>query len=1252
MQLSPLDIFQLSYRIPSLIIYIYFEIVLAYKLYTNDPEYNNEFCPLVFVKGLVDIGAQLCQLITLRLANTRWLPHIFTFSDFQAHIPSFVNDSCYAVMFELCFLISLNRYLAVTYPVKYKFYFSKKAHKIMLPICLVVGFSIGLFLVLRFGCKIIWSDVRGLMVAVFVDEKVGIFQAVYTIGYYLPLCVGSAIFSGLTVFKVSKLRKTSSAVRKKDRLLITYSFICVVAFTAFDLCFILRSVGYLMKRSDLTQIAQNIVQHIVDVATFGLFYISILLRNYIIAISSEFCETNTEVDGKELSGKFEIKTNLEDPLDYFMDTVFGKGPFVENEMDFDFSETKIAKLKQFYSEIVVSFPYTILSPTARINFDKAFQFWAKRFFTQTSLNENTEESLSHSKTKTNYGSFAYPSIVAEILMSGYAAIGFSWQSAPLVTEMELLMTDWIGQAIGIPKIYLNQNEVGNGSLHYTLYDAILLVSLCARSRATTLHSPAFDQKLELAKVADYEKIDLNRDTINDTKVSIGTISSDPKSDYYEYFNKNDPSVLSKLIAFSFDDPTGNLNQMFMTVGVKHQLIFVGNEFKHCPTVYSFFLEEAFLNAVNTGKIPFMVLFSIKKNVEIESEIAKEISKICTKYNIWFNLNVSNVVGHLFLNHSEKVTKNIENIDSITATVEDVFLINEFCTVLWVRKYVECEEALCITPTYLRHAKQGLIVDLRHLSIAFSKKFRGLKIWMTIKAFGLKGLRDYYKHRNDSKPPKDIINPFNSIQFKKSALQATEFIATYWETLKDTQTPMTNSPPKTIFNLLTPSGPEEGEEMSQAISTLKTLLPHSTHWNHPYFAAYFPSFSNYSCILGDMFSALFGDRTSPALEGMERDVVQMIGKAMHLPEVFWRRHEDPDHRKYFNGTASEGTFKATLMARERVIYKFKKLHSLWVDNNHLMNGKKLSQFDGSLLPHLRKWNKSEDPNCTFLYNYMLAYTSTQAHSSVEKAYLFSGCRMRKIPVRYDDRLRNFTIHRGAVRRALEVDRAHGYIPFILTCAVGSTSSSGVDWADVHAKVAKDQGLWVHCDAAYLGGFFFLEEYKKFHKGFDYVDSFVINLHKAGGINCDASMLFVHECHRHSKTLNSLGTFPRINRSIKIWFLIQTFGIDGIRAIQRKQIEMTQKFECLLKKSPLFEVTSEAIGGLVCFRVASLSNEENEKIFNLINDDLRIHITESQVLDLYFMRFAANYPDLKCEDINFMFDVIVEITEKALKDKQTK
>ncbi|ETN74671.1 pyridoxal-dependent decarboxylase domain protein [Necator americanus] len=57
---------------------------------------------------------------------------------------------------------------------------------------------------------------------------------------------------------------------------------------------------------------------------------------------------------------------------------------------------------------------------------------------------------------------SYPSILADMINDALGCVGFSWAACPAMTELEMIMLNWFGKMIGLPKEFLPLTEGGKG----------------------------------------------------------------------------------------------------------------------------------------------------------------------------------------------------------------------------------------------------------------------------------------------------------------------------------------------------------------------------------------------------------------------------------------------------------------------------------------------------------------------------------------------------------------------------------------------------------------------------------------------------------------------------------------------------------------------------------------------------------------------------------------------------------------------
>uniref|UniRef100_A0A8P0T176 Aromatic-L-amino-acid decarboxylase n=2 Tax=Canis lupus familiaris TaxID=9615 RepID=A0A8P0T176_CANLF len=267
--------------------------------------------------------------------------------------------------------------------------------------------------------------------------------------------------------------------------------------------------------------------------------------------------------------------------------------------------------------------------------------------------------------------------------------------------------------------------------------------------------------------------------------------------------------------------------------------------------------------------------------------------------------------------------------------------------------------------------------------------------------------------------------------------------------------------------------------------------------------------------------------------------------------------------------------------------------------------------------------------------LVAYSSDQAHSSVERAGLIGGVKLKAIPS--DGK---FAMRASALQEALERDKAEGLIPFFVVATLGTTSCCSFDNLLEVGPICNKEDMWLHIDAAYAGSSFICPEFRHLLNGVEFADSFNFNPHKWLLVNFDCSAMWVKKRTdligafkldplylKHNHQDSGLITdyrhwqlpLGRRFRSLKMWFVFRMYGVKGLQAYIRKHVRLAHEFERLVQQDPRFEICTEVTLGLVCFRLKG-SNRLNEELLERINSAKKIHLVPCHLRDKFVLRFA--------------------------------
>ncbi|XP_058037673.1 aromatic-L-amino-acid decarboxylase [Ahaetulla prasina] len=478
---------------------------------------------------------------------------------------------------------------------------------------------------------------------------------------------------------------------------------------------------------------------------------------------------------------------------------------------------------------------------------------------------------------------------------------------------------------------------------------------------------------------------------------------------------------------------------------------------------------------------------------------------------------------------------------------------------------------------------------------------------------------------------------DATEFRKRGKEMVDYIADYIEKIEERQVYPDVEPGylRALIPEFAPETPERFEDILKDVERI--IMPGVTHWHSPYFFAYFPTANSFPALLGDMLSGAIGCigfswASSPACTELETVMLDWLGKMINLPPQFLAG-KDGEGGGVIQGTASEATLVAMLAARTKAIRRIQ------LDNENLTQG----EITGRLV----------------------AYTSDQAHSSVEKDVLIAGVKIKQVPT--DD---SFSARGSALRKIIDADKAAGLIPFFLCATLGTTTCCSFDNLLELGPICNEENIWMHIDAAYAGSAFICPEFRYLLNGVEYADSFNFNPHKWLLVNFDCSTMWVKKrldltCafkidpvylkhdHDESGCITDYRHWQiplgRRFRSLKMWFVFRMYGVSGLQEYIRKHVRIAHEFKDLVLQDDRFEICADVILGLVCFRLKG-SNELNEVLLKNINDARKIHLVPCHLRGKFVLRFAICARTVESSHIQFAWKHITTMASVLLKTQK--
>lgn len=292
------------------------------------------------------------------------------------------------------------------------------------------------------------------------------------------------------------------------------------------------------------------------------------------------------------------------------------------------------------------------------------------------------------------GFFAYfsssgsgPGILGELLSSAFNVNAMLWRTSPAATELEELVLDWLRQLLGLPPQFVGIINDG-ASISNLCGIAIAREALGLRIREEGLPGRPDLPRLRL------------------------------------YTSEHAHSSVEKAAMVA------GLGQ----AGVK--TIPVDDEFR----MRSPALEAAIEEDARAGWKPFCVVATVGTTSTTSVDPVPEIARICEQHNLWLHVDAAYAGMAAILPEERSALAGCERADSIVVNPHKSLFVPLDCSAFYCRHPRLARQAFSLVPEYLRTPEEEHVTNFMDYGIQLGRRFRALKLWMVLRAFGSEGLR--------------------------------------------------------------------------------------------------------------------------------------------------------------------------------------------------------------------------------------------------------------------------------------------------------------------------------------------------------------------------------------------------------------------------------------------------------------------------------------------------------------------------------
>lgn len=290
-----------------------------------------------------------------------------------------------------------------------------------------------------------------------------------------------------------------------------------------------------------------------------------------------------------------------------------------------------------------------------------------------------------------------PALLGELIANGFNQPGFNWVASPAATELETLVTNWMVEAFGLPNDF-SWNGAGGCVLQPSATEAAIVMMLAAKTRA---------------------------------------LNAVPQEE------RNDRS--GKLVAYVSDQAHFCVEKASRILGIQH---FRKIRTNRDPADGNYPMTSAALQAameqdVQNGLVPFFVSACFGATGICATDPVEDIARVCQQHNVWLNVDAAYAGVTAVCEELRPAFAPVGACaDSIFINGSKWFSMMFNCTFLFFRDKQFVVSSLNATGVYLSnpHTDNQLVVDFKDYHLGLGRPFRAMKVYTTLKAFGIQGIQ--------------------------------------------------------------------------------------------------------------------------------------------------------------------------------------------------------------------------------------------------------------------------------------------------------------------------------------------------------------------------------------------------------------------------------------------------------------------------------------------------------------------------------
>jgi aromatic-L-amino-acid decarboxylase len=279
-----------------------------------------------------------------------------------------------------------------------------------------------------------------------------------------------------------------------------------------------------------------------------------------------------------------------------------------------------------------------------------------------------------------------PGILGETIAAALNVNAMLWRTSPAATELEQRVLRWVAELIGLPPQWFGEiTDTASASTMYALAAAREAAGLDIRTRGMAGRSD-----------------------------------------------------LPPLRMYTSDQAHSSVEKACIALGLGQEglaKIPSDAEFRMRADL----LAEAVAGDVAAGVLPLAVVATVGTTSTTSIDPIPEIADVCAAHGMWLHVDAAYGGSAAVVPEMRGVMDGCERADSVVVNPHKWLFTPVDCSLLYTARPGDLKAAFSLIPAYLETPEDGGVVNLMDYGLSLGRRFRALKLWMVVRAYGADGL---------------------------------------------------------------------------------------------------------------------------------------------------------------------------------------------------------------------------------------------------------------------------------------------------------------------------------------------------------------------------------------------------------------------------------------------------------------------------------------------------------------------------------